>query len=54
MASRDSDGDVLLHAIADAILGAIGQQDIGHHFPPGIEETLNIDSRIMSKKVVMN
>ena len=46
-----SDGDVLLHAIADAILGAIGLQDIGHHFPPGIEETLNIDSRIILKKV---
>lgn len=28
-----SDADVLSHAIADAILGAIGEQDIGHHFP---------------------
>lgn len=28
-----SDADVLIHAIADAILGAIGEQDIGHHFP---------------------
>jgi len=28
-----SDADVLCHAIADAILGAIGEQDIGHHFP---------------------
>ncbi|MFM8459260.1 MAG: 2-C-methyl-D-erythritol 2,4-cyclodiphosphate synthase [Chthoniobacterales bacterium] len=28
-----SDADVLSHAIADAVLGAIGEQDIGHHFP---------------------
>ena len=28
-----SDADVLCHAIADAILGAIGEADIGHHFP---------------------
>ncbi len=28
-----SDADVLCHAVADAILGAIGQRDIGHHFP---------------------
>lgn len=46
-----SDGDVLLHAIADAILGAIGLQDIGHHFPPDIEETSGMDSRIILKKV---
>ena len=46
-----SDGDVLLHAIADAILGAIGLQDIGHHFPPDIEETLGMDSRVILKKV---
>lgn len=29
-----SDADVLLHAITDAVLGAIGEGDIGHHFPP--------------------
>jgi len=40
-----SDGDVLIHAIADAIYGAIGDRDIGHHFPPGREETLGISSR---------
>src|SRR5215213_9450929 len=28
-----SDADVLAHAIADAVLGAIGERDIGHHFP---------------------
>jgi 2-C-methyl-D-erythritol 2,4-cyclodiphosphate synthase len=42
-----SDGDVLLHAIADAIYGAIGDRDIGHHFPPGREETLGISSRMI-------
>jgi 2-C-methyl-D-erythritol 4-phosphate cytidylyltransferase/2-C-methyl-D-erythritol 2,4-cyclodiphosphate synthase len=30
-----SDADVLLHAVADAILGALGEGDIGNHFPPG-------------------
>jgi 2-C-methyl-D-erythritol 2,4-cyclodiphosphate synthase len=30
-----SDADVLCHAIADALLGALGEPDIGHHFPPG-------------------
>ncbi len=40
-----SDGDVLLHAIADAIYGAIGDRDIGHHFPPGVEETKDLSSR---------
>lgn len=30
-----SDGDVLIHAIIDAILGALGEGDIGKHFPPG-------------------
>ncbi len=32
-----SDGDVLLHAVADAIYGALGDRDIGFHFPPGQE-----------------
>lgn len=40
-----SDGDVLLHAIADALYGAMGDRDIGHHFPPGREETRGISSR---------
>ena len=30
-----SDGDVLLHAIIDALIGALGEGDIGRHFPPG-------------------
>jgi 2-C-methyl-D-erythritol 4-phosphate cytidylyltransferase/2-C-methyl-D-erythritol 2,4-cyclodiphosphate synthase len=40
-----SDGDVLLHAIADAIYGALGEPDIGQHFPPGAPETKGISSR---------
>jgi 2-C-methyl-D-erythritol 4-phosphate cytidylyltransferase/2-C-methyl-D-erythritol 2,4-cyclodiphosphate synthase len=40
-----SDGDVLLHAVADAVYGALGDRDIGHHFPPGREETRGISSR---------
>lgn len=39
-----SDSDVLLHAVADAILGAAGLPDIGQHFPPGREETRGMDS----------
>lgn len=30
-----SDGDVLLHAVIDAVIGAMGEGDIGRHFPPG-------------------
>jgi 2-C-methyl-D-erythritol 2,4-cyclodiphosphate synthase len=40
-----SDGDVLLHAIADALYGAMGDRDIGHHFPPDLEETRGIPGR---------
>jgi 2-C-methyl-D-erythritol 4-phosphate cytidylyltransferase/2-C-methyl-D-erythritol 2,4-cyclodiphosphate synthase len=40
-----SDGDVLLHAIADSIYGALGDPDIGRHFPPGATETEGISSR---------
>lgn len=42
-----SDGDVLLHAICDALLGASGMGDIGHHFPDTSPEFKNIDSRIL-------
>jgi 2-C-methyl-D-erythritol 2,4-cyclodiphosphate synthase len=39
-----SDADVLSHAIADAVLGAIGEQDIGHHFPDTDESIRGISS----------
>jgi len=45
-----SDGDVILHAICDALLGAAGIEDIGHHFPDTSDEFKNIDSKILLKK----
>jgi 2-C-methyl-D-erythritol 2,4-cyclodiphosphate synthase len=39
-----SDADVLCHAIADALLGAIGENDIGHHFPNTDESIRGISS----------
>lgn len=44
-----SDGDVGIHAAIDAILGAIGEGDIGEHFPPSDMKWKNIDSREMLK-----
>jgi 2-C-methyl-D-erythritol 2,4-cyclodiphosphate synthase len=45
-----SDGDVLLHAICDALLGAAGLKDIGYHFPDTNIEFKNIDSKILLKR----
>lgn len=45
-----SDGDVLIHAICDAILGALKLRDIGTHFPDTSSEFKNIDSKILLKK----
>jgi 2-C-methyl-D-erythritol 2,4-cyclodiphosphate synthase len=45
-----SDGDVLLHSICDAILGAAGLGDIGIHFPDSSDEFKNIDSKILLEK----
>lgn len=45
-----SDGDVLLHAICDAMLGAAGLNDIGHYFPDSSDEFKNINSRILLEK----
>jgi 2-C-methyl-D-erythritol 2,4-cyclodiphosphate synthase len=47
-----SDGDPLLHAICDAMLGAAGAGDIGMHFPDNSDEFRNIDSRILLKRTV--
>ncbi len=47
-----SDADVLLHAISDALLGAAALGDIGKHFPDNSSEFLNIDSRILLRRVV--
>ena len=46
-----SDGDVLIHAICDALLGAASMPDIGNLFPDNSDEFKNIDSKILLKKV---
>jgi 2-C-methyl-D-erythritol 2,4-cyclodiphosphate synthase len=45
-----SDADVLLHAICDALLGALSLGDIGVHFPDTSNEFKNIDSKILLKR----
>lgn len=47
-----SDGDVLIHAICDALLGAANLNDIGYHFPDNGQEYKGIDSKILLKKTV--
>lgn len=47
-----SDGDVLLHALCDALLGAAGLGDIGQHFPDNSDQYKDIDSRILLRRVV--
>ena len=47
-----SDGDVAIHALCDALLGARAMGDIGQHFPDSSEEFKGIDSRILLEKVV--
>ncbi len=46
-----SDGDVLIHALCDAILGALALGDIGRHFPPGDPQWKDADSRLFLRKV---
>ena len=45
-----SDGDVLIHAICDAMLGALKLRDIGTHFPDTSADYKNIDSKILLQK----
>jgi 2-C-methyl-D-erythritol 2,4-cyclodiphosphate synthase len=45
-----SDGDVVIHAICDALLGAAKLRDIGTHFPDNSDEFKNIDSKILLQK----
>lgn len=47
-----SDGDVVIHALCDAILGALALGDIGQHFPDSSESYKGIDSRILLRHVV--
>ena len=47
-----SDGDVLYHALAESILGALALGDLGKHFPDTSNETFNMDSGVIVSKVV--
>jgi len=47
-----SDGDVLIHAICDALFGAAALRDIGFHFPDTDNEYKNIDSKILLNKTM--
>lgn len=46
-----SDADVLLHAVCDALLGALALGDIGRHFPNNDDAYRNIDSKVLLEKV---
>ena len=47
-----SDGDVVIHALIDALLGAAGMGDIGGHFPDTSADFKNIDSRVLLRDVM--
>ena len=47
-----SDGDVLIHALCDAILGAAAMGDIGKHFPDTDDEWSGVDSRYLLRHVI--
>ena len=47
-----SDGDVVLHALSDALLGAMALGDIGHHFPDNDPAFANADSRVLLRHVI--
>jgi 2-C-methyl-D-erythritol 2,4-cyclodiphosphate synthase len=46
-----SDADALIHAIADALLGAVGQPDIGHHFPNTDPRWKNVPSKVFLEQI---
>ena len=48
-----SDADVVLHALCDALLGALGQGDIGEHFPNTDQKYKNISSTVLLMKVLV-
>ena len=48
----NSDADVLIHAICDALLGAANMRDIGFHFPDTAGEFKDVDSKILLKRTV--
>ena len=47
-----SDADVAIHALCDALLGALALRDIGYHFPDTAEEYRGVDSRVLLRRVV--
>lgn len=47
-----SDADVLIHAVCDALLGAVNMRDIGYHFPDTDPEFNGIDSKILLERTV--
>ncbi|MEX0619177.1 MAG: 2-C-methyl-D-erythritol 2,4-cyclodiphosphate synthase [Pseudohongiellaceae bacterium] len=47
-----SDGDVVIHALCDAVLGALAAGDIGRRFPDSSEEFRNIDSTVLLRRVM--
>ena len=47
-----SDGDVVIHALCDALLGAIAAGDIGQHFPDSDKQYAGIDSRLLLRDVI--
>ena len=47
-----SDGDVIIHALCDALLGALALGDIGQHFPPADARWKGVDSRVFLRHVI--
>ena len=47
-----SDGDVVIHALCDALLGAAGLGDIGGHFPDSDPRLKGVDSRVLLRRVI--